>query len=229
MCRQPKPSIRGCSCRPRSASGTGAHPSVDPTSSHENATGQRCSGLPSLRGQRDLLSLHVTSRKVIGLFPEQLRLEFVPVLDRLHGRPAAEGCSRAQCRGASICRRSARSCRSAQPGPMQAHHWPEAPPAPLVSSWLGCDDESAWSHPVPNVPQTRSCHEKRRAPRGNVIIRDGTVKDLVRFFDQRNTQNPPWQKSCGPQRSNRSLGTAAVSLAAAEEDFYTPLTTARYT
>ena len=35
--------------------------------------------------------LTVTSRKVVGLFPEQLRLEFVPVLHRLQGRPAAQG------------------------------------------------------------------------------------------------------------------------------------------
>ena len=36
-------------------------------------------------------SLHVTSRKVVGLFLEQLRSEFVPVLHRLQGRLAAEG------------------------------------------------------------------------------------------------------------------------------------------
>ena len=35
--------------------------------------------------------LHITSRKVIGLFLEQLRLQFVPVLHRLQGRLAAEG------------------------------------------------------------------------------------------------------------------------------------------
>ena len=35
--------------------------------------------------------LCVTSRKVIWLFLEQLRLEFVPVLHRLQGRPAAQG------------------------------------------------------------------------------------------------------------------------------------------
>ena len=33
----------------------------------------------------------VTSRKVIGLFLEQVRLQFVPVLHRLQGRPAAQG------------------------------------------------------------------------------------------------------------------------------------------
>ena len=33
----------------------------------------------------------VTSRKVIGLFLEQVRFEFVPVLHRLQGRPAAKG------------------------------------------------------------------------------------------------------------------------------------------
>ena len=36
-------------------------------------------------------ALGVTSRKVIGLFPEQLRLESVPVLHRLQGRPAGQG------------------------------------------------------------------------------------------------------------------------------------------
>ena len=35
--------------------------------------------------------LCVTSRKVIWLFPEQLWLQFVPVLHRLQGRPAAQG------------------------------------------------------------------------------------------------------------------------------------------
>jgi 5-methylcytosine-specific restriction protein A len=35
--------------------------------------------------------LGVTSRKVIGLFSEQLGLEFVPVLHRLQGRLASEG------------------------------------------------------------------------------------------------------------------------------------------
>jgi hypothetical protein len=35
--------------------------------------------------------LGVTSRKVVGLFPEQLWFEFVPVLHRLQGRFAAQG------------------------------------------------------------------------------------------------------------------------------------------
>ena len=33
----------------------------------------------------------VTSRKVVWLFLEQLRLDFVPALHRLQGRPAAQG------------------------------------------------------------------------------------------------------------------------------------------
>jgi hypothetical protein len=33
----------------------------------------------------------VTSRKVVGLFPEQFGFEFVPVLHRLQGRFAAQG------------------------------------------------------------------------------------------------------------------------------------------
>ena len=36
-------------------------------------------------------SLGVTSRKVVWLFLEQLRLDFVPALHRLQGRPAAQG------------------------------------------------------------------------------------------------------------------------------------------
>ena len=35
--------------------------------------------------------LLVTSRKVVWLFLEQLRLDFVPALHRLQGRPAAQG------------------------------------------------------------------------------------------------------------------------------------------
>ena len=35
--------------------------------------------------------LAVTSRKVVWLFLEQLRLDFVPALHRLQGRPAAQG------------------------------------------------------------------------------------------------------------------------------------------
>ena len=35
--------------------------------------------------------IYVTSRKVIGLFLEQFRLQFVPVLHRLQGRLAAQG------------------------------------------------------------------------------------------------------------------------------------------
>ena len=39
----------------------------------------------------DTLNLAVTSRKVVWLFLEQLRLDFVPALHRLQGRPAAQG------------------------------------------------------------------------------------------------------------------------------------------
>jgi hypothetical protein len=41
-------------------------------------------------------------------------------------------------------------------------------------SWPACEDGSARPHPVPNVPQHRSCHEHLRSPRGNVSIWDGT-------------------------------------------------------
>ncbi len=37
------------------------------------------------------VSIAVTSRKVVWLLLEQLRLDFVPVLHRLQGRPAAQG------------------------------------------------------------------------------------------------------------------------------------------
>ena len=47
---------------------------------------------------------------------------------------AACGCGHAPCPGVSICRRSARWCRTVPPEPMQAHHWPESPPAPSASS-----------------------------------------------------------------------------------------------
>ena len=40
---------------------------------------------------RRVLNLAVTSRKVVWLFLEQLRLDFVPALHRLQGRPAAQG------------------------------------------------------------------------------------------------------------------------------------------
>ena len=39
----------------------------------------------------DRYVLVVTSRKVVWLFLEQLRLDFVPALHRLQGRPAAQG------------------------------------------------------------------------------------------------------------------------------------------
>ena len=41
-------------------------------------------------------------------------------------------------------------------------------------SSLACEDGSAWSRPVPKLPQNRSCHEQRRSPRTYVIVRDGT-------------------------------------------------------
>ena len=57
----------------------------------------------------------------------------------------------------------------------QDHRCPESPPGFLASSLLGCEDGPAGSHPASNVPQNRSCHEKRRAPTVYVIIRDGTI------------------------------------------------------
>ena len=52
---------------------------------------------------------------------------------------------------------------------------PGSPPGLLASSWPACEDGSACAHPAPNVPQNRSCHEKRRSARGYAIIRDGTA------------------------------------------------------
>ena len=43
------------------------------------------------RGKRIVVGVTVTSRKVVWLFLEQLRLDFVPALHRLQGRPAAQG------------------------------------------------------------------------------------------------------------------------------------------
>ena len=58
------------------------------------AHGVDADGKAVLRRQlrrNQFLSFFVTSRKVVWLLPEQLRLEFVPVLHRLQGRLAAEG------------------------------------------------------------------------------------------------------------------------------------------
>jgi hypothetical protein len=88
-------------------------------------------------------------------------------------------CGPAPCRGASTCRRSARSSRTAPPRLTQAPCWPGSPPAPLASSSPACEDGSACPHPAPNVPQNRSCHEKRRTPRVYVIIRDGTDMSMM--------------------------------------------------
>ena len=44
-----------------------------------------------IKGYLGLLCLGVTSRKVVWLFPKQLRLEFVPVFHGLQGRLAAQG------------------------------------------------------------------------------------------------------------------------------------------
>jgi hypothetical protein len=86
------------------------------------------------------------------------------------------GCDHERCRGASTCRRSARSSRTVPLGPRQARRWPGSPPEPLASSSPACEDGSTCPNPAPNVPQNRSCHEKRRTPRVYVIIRDGTVR-----------------------------------------------------
>jgi hypothetical protein len=54
-----------------------------------------------------------------------------------------------------------------------------SPPTPYGSSLLACEDGSTWPHPAQNVPQNRSCREKCRSPRVDVIIRDGTYKECL--------------------------------------------------
>lgn len=86
------------------------------------------------------------------------------------------GCGPRRCRVCAICRPSAASLRSALRETYRRHRWPELRPEPSASSWPACEDGSTWSRPVPNFPQGRSCHEKGRAPKGNVITRDGTPR-----------------------------------------------------
>jgi len=85
------------------------------------------------------------------------------------------GCDRVRYRGAATCRSFAPSCRTAPPKLTQARGSPGSRHAPSAWSSLACEDELAWLHPVLNVPQDRSCHEKGRSPRVNVMVRDGTA------------------------------------------------------
>jgi len=57
-------------------------------------------------------------------------------------------------------------------GSLRQSAWP---PAPSASSLLGCEVGSTCPNPALNVPQDRTCHEKSRATRVYVIIRDGTA------------------------------------------------------
>ena len=86
------------------------------------------------------------------------------------------------CRACAICRSSGASPRSARPAPSRPRRLPGSPPAPWASLLLGCEDGSTCRCPVPNVPQHRSCHEKGGSPRGNVIIRDETVRFSCAFY-----------------------------------------------
>ena len=86
------------------------------------------------------------------------------------------GCGHERCRGASICRRFARLCRTAPPKLTRAPRWPGSPPAPSASSLLGCEVGSTCPNPASNVPQDRSCHEKSRATRV-YVNRSGFVGD----------------------------------------------------
>jgi len=60
---------------------------------------------------------------------------------------------------------------------------------PSVSSSPACEDGSTCPNPAPNVPQNRSCHEKRRTLRVYVIIRDGTrrLDSIFRAFNKNAT------------------------------------------
>ena len=84
-----------------------------------------------------------------------------------------------------VCRRSVRLHRTVRPRQRRIQCWPERPPALLASSSPDCEDGSTCLHPVLNVPQDRSCHEKNRATRVYVIIRDGTG----RLFTQEGSEN----------------------------------------
>ena len=89
---------------------------------------------------------------------------------------AACGCDPQRCHACAIYKSSGASPRNARLAPPRPRRLPGSPLAPWASSLLGCEDGSACSFSVPNVPQNRSCHEQGRAPRGNVIIRDGTPR-----------------------------------------------------
>jgi len=60
------------------------------------------------------------------------------------------------------------------PSPLSSNQW-----RTMDRSSFACEDGSAWPHPVPNAPQSRSCHEKRRTPRVSAIIRDETGKGVT--------------------------------------------------
>ena len=131
-------------------------------------------------------------------------------------------CGHARYPGASICRWSARSCPTVPPEPRRSRHSPGWRPAPWASlspspspvgfgpmapplatprtkdgQWLDCEDGSAWQHPVPNVPQNRSCPEKSRSPRVYVIIRDGTVIDPPNHPRKPGARGPSDQSASG--------------------------------
>lgn len=144
-------------CPPHAAANTGRGPNATPPGSGTRK--------PRRAGRRSTPAASCAERP-----PPPLALG-----SRSFAAGAVCGRGHARRRGASICRRSARSSRTAPPALRLASCWPGSQPAPSVSSSLGCEDGSACPHPAPNVPQYRSCHEKRRPPRSYVIIRDGAA------------------------------------------------------
>src|SRR6056297_3299623 len=87
---------------------------------------------------------------------------------------AQYGCGHARCHACAISTPSARRCRSAPQPSRLAPCSPGSPPGSSASSSPACAEKSAYLPPIPNLAQDRSCHEKRRAARVYVIVREGT-------------------------------------------------------
>ena len=70
-------------------------------------------------------------------------------------------------------------------------------------------------HPASNFPQDRSCHEKCKAPKVYVIIRDGTVKVialpqiLFPISDQIGVKNKP---TVFPESSDLPVGAILLTV-----------------
>jgi len=76
------------------------------------------------------------------------------------------------------------------------------------------------SSPVPKIPQNRSCHEQRRSPRGNVIIRDGTLREYapeIEVFSTASNRIPPFQWL---RENSPKLRRQQVQRVSAERDHF---------